>query len=85
MPEDIRSPCTASGAFALDWRTGHGAIGAEHATIATLGLQLGAAAGALVEIPASVGRHRFHFRGAATRTGKDRMKDHDFQLFGAEG
>ena len=70
--------------FDLRWRTGHGSIGAEHATIATLGLQFGAAAGAFVEIPASVGRHRFHFRGTATRTDNDRLKDHSIRLFGAE-
>jgi hypothetical protein len=34
-------PCTAANfAVALHWRTRHGPIGAEHATIAYLGLQL---------------------------------------------
>jgi hypothetical protein len=36
--------------FDLHWRTGHGPVGAEHATIATLGLQFSAAAGALVPL-----------------------------------
>jgi hypothetical protein len=35
------------------------------------------AASALVEILASVSRHRFHFRGAALRAGNHRLKDHD--------
>src|SRR5271156_4458863 len=52
------SVCTAvSGAFALHWRTGYRAIRAEHAAIAALRPQLGAAAGAHVEELASVGWH----------------------------
>jgi hypothetical protein len=63
----------------LHWRAGHGPIGAEDTTVATPGLQFGTAAGALVEILASVGRHRFTFCGAAPRTGNDRLKDHNVQ------
>jgi hypothetical protein len=73
--------CSIESVFDLHRRTGHRPIGAEHATIAALGLQLRAAAGAFVEVPASVGRHRFQFRGAAARTGNDRLKDHNIQLF----
>jgi hypothetical protein len=35
----------------------------------------------LVEILASVGRHRFPFCGGAPRTDNDRLNDHDFQRF----
>ena len=41
--------CGSAPVLGLHWRTGHGPIGAENATIPTLGLQFGAAAGALVE------------------------------------
>src|SRR5437016_4671234 len=74
-----RQSCTATGSrvFSLHWRTGHGAVGTEHATIATVGPQLGAAAGAHIKELASVGRHCFQFRGATLRTGDDRLKDHN--------
>ena len=72
--------CGSAPVLGLHWRTGHGPIGAENATIPTLGLQFGAAAGALVEILASVGRHRFLSCGAAPGTSNDRLKDHAFNV-----
>ena len=51
-------------------------MGAEDATIAALGLEFGAATDALVEILASVRRHRFLFCDAALGTSNNRLKDH---------
>jgi hypothetical protein len=62
------SPCPR-----LDRRAGHGAIGAKDAAIAGLWPQPRAAAAALVNNPAGVGRHRFHFCRAAMRAGDQRL------------
>jgi len=65
-----------TGAYCLDWWTRHRAVGAEHAAIARLRLQLRAAAGAFIEELAGIGRHGLHFCNGAMRTGDGRLKKH---------
>ena len=59
----------------LDGRAGHVSIGAIDATVSGLGLQDGAAALAVVEILAGIGRHLFGFGVAAERAGDRRFQD----------
>ena len=60
----------------LNRRARHRAIGAEHATIAGLWLQLCAATGALVKELTSIGRHGLRFRDRAMRTSDGRLNKH---------
>ena len=60
----------------LNWRTGYRAVGAEYAAVTLLRSQHRAAAGALVENLAGVGRHGFHLSGGAMRAGNNRLKEH---------
>src|SRR4029077_10668028 len=62
--------------FRLDWRTGHRAIGAEHAAVARLRPQRHAASGALVENTAGVGGHGFGFGRATVRAGENGFENH---------
>src|SRR5262249_13412763 len=59
-------------------RARHRTVGAEHATIARLRPQAGAAAGAFVIESAGIGRHDLRFGHAAMRTSNDRFADHGF-------
>src|SRR5216684_8209702 len=65
-----------AGAHCLNWRTRHRAVGAEHAAIACLRLQLRAATGAFIEELTGIGRHDLRFRNGAVRTGDGRFKKH---------
>jgi hypothetical protein len=65
-----------TGAYCLNWRTRYRAIGAEHAAIARLRLQLRAATGALIEELTGIGRHGLRFCNGAVRTGDGRLKKH---------
>jgi hypothetical protein len=72
-------PCAATNSvFGLHWRTGDGAVGAEHAAISALWSKLGPATGAHVIELTGIGRHRFHFRSATVWTSDDRVKKHVF-------
>src|SRR5713101_1801754 len=60
----------------LDRRTGHRAVRTEHTAIALLRPQPHAAAGALIEKPACIGRHDLRFGGPAMRAGNHRLVEH---------
>src|SRR5258708_30150797 len=64
------SGAARAGAAFLDRRTGHVAVGTVDAAVAWLGLEDDAAALAIVEILAGVGRHGLHRLMAAVRTGQ---------------
>ena len=53
----------------MDRRTLHAAVAAKHAAVARQRLEDDVAAGALVKVHASVGRHRFRGGVAAVRAG----------------
>ena len=60
----------------LNWRTRHGAVGAEHATITRLWLQLRAATGALVKELTGIGRHLLCLGRGTVWTGDHGFTDH---------
>ena len=60
----------------LDRRARNGTVRTEHTAIAGLGPQRHATAGASIEEPACIGRHRFQFLRGAMRASDDGLKDH---------
>jgi hypothetical protein len=74
-----------AGTLGLNRRAWHGAVGAEHATVALLRSQLGAATGAHIEKLAGIRWHRLSLRGGAMRTGNNGLEKHDAWLPAADG
>lgn len=70
------SSVAAVGLLLLDGRAWHGAIGAEDAAIAMLGLEPRPTAGAFVEIDAGIDRHGLDGDCATARACQHRLQDH---------